>query len=175
MYTNNKVLLMIFLLIPTMCLCACSNKDNSSAYLSFDQLAEGYGIADAEEDGCIVFEDSKLTAGEDIWNNFMTKVEKKQSCCVRIAHYYSTEDSFCLVDLSYNISSFKVMTNEGLSKEYRYLNHYKIDSKNSDDSLIDYYVLVNQKDIKYDEIELSMISSFLGDAIDHYVVYYNLQ
>ena len=174
MCANNKMILTGFLLILIMCLCACSNKDISSAHLSFDQLAEGYSAADAEEDGCIVFEDSKLISGEDIWNDFMITVERKQPCCIRIAQYYSEENNLCLTDLSYNISSFEVSTNEGLSKEYRYLNHYKTDSENSDDSMIDRYVLTNQKDVKYDEIELSMKSSFLGDAIDHYVVYCNL-
>lgn len=179
MIANRKRFLMISLSVLTMCLCACSEmiKTESSLpdYMHFDQLIKGYGVENAMEDDCVVFVDAKLISGEDIWKAFMGEVEKKQSCCVRIASYYSAENIFSLIDLSYKDLSYYVDISDGLSKEYKYLNHYEIDLKNNDlpDSTIEYYILTNQENVTYDEIERSMISAVLGDALDFFMVYVN--
>lgn len=108
--------LVISLLILTICLCACSEmakpEDGLPDYISFDWLAEGYGVENAVEDDCVVFVDFKLILGEDIWKTFMTKAGKKQPCCVRIANYYSTGCYFYLSDLIYESSSFRVDARE---------------------------------------------------------------
>lgn len=180
MIADRKIFLMKSLFILIICLCACSGMpktdDNLPDYISFDQLTEGYGAENAVADNCVVFTDSRLISGEDVWKTFIAKVEKKQSCCVRIAKNYSTENNLYLIDLSYEDSSFSVNTSEGLSKEYKYLNHYEIDTKNSepDHSIIDCYILINQENVTYKEIEKSMISSIFGDALDHYTVYFNV-
>lgn len=151
-------------------------KEHLPNYLNFEQLMEGYTVENAMDDDCVVFVDSKLVSGEDVWEIFMTMVGNDQSCCVRIARYYSIEDNLCLIDVSYKDASFRVNTSEGLSEEYKYLNHYEIAPQNSGSeySMIDCYILVNQENVAYEEIEKSMISSILGDALDHYIVYYNL-
>lgn len=180
MIVNRKGIMLISFFVFIIGMCGCSKmtktEENLPDYVNFGQLIEGYGVEDAVNDDCVVFVDSRLISGEDIWMSFMEKTEKKQSCRVRIAVNYSTESLFYLIDLSYEDSSFCVNTSEGLFKEYKYMNHYEIDMKNSDsdDSIIDCYLLTNQESVTYDEIEKSMASAILGDAIDHYIVYYNV-
>lgn len=179
MITKGKAFLMISLFALTIGLCACSKvtkvEDDLPDYISFNRLTEGYEVENAVDDDCVVFVDFKLISGEDIWKTFMTKAGKKQSCCVRIARYYSTESYFCLIDLSYEDSFFRVNTSEGVSREYYYLNHYEIDRKDndSDDSIMDLYILVDKEDATYDEIQKSRASSSPYGGIDSYIVYLN--
>ena len=173
----RKIFLVISTLILTVCLCACSKMaDSLPNYISFDQLAERYGVEDAVADDCVVFIDSKLISGEDIWKTFVTKAEKKQSCSVRIANYISTDSYFSLTDLSYEGSCFRVNTSEGTYGEYKYLNHYEIHIKDSDsdDSVRDLYILVDKEDATYDAIQKSWASSVPNGGIASYIVYSNI-
>ena len=83
MFADKKIFLTLILFLLAICLCACSEmtktEDALPDYIDFDQLAEGYGVENAVHDDCVVFADSKLISGEDIWKAFMTNVEKKQS------------------------------------------------------------------------------------------------
>lgn len=177
---DKKPFLTLILLVLAICLCACSEmtktEDDLPDYIDFDQLTEGYGVENAADDDCVVFVDSKLISGENVWKAFMTKVEKKQSCCVRIAYYNSAEGFFSLRDLSYEDSYFCVNTSEGLSGEYKYMNHYEIDikSNDSDYSVMDCYILVNQENVTYDNIEKTLASSFPDGGVDYYTVYLNV-
>ena len=173
MAANRKTFLMTGLFILTIGLWACSkmtkSEDDLPDYLSFDQLEDGYGVENAVEDDCVVFVDSRLISGEDVWKRFLAKAEKKQSCCVRIADFFDADSHFSLCDLSYEDSSFRVNTSTGVSREYNYLNHYEIDIKENDseDSVMDLYILVDKEDATFDEIQKSY------GRIGSYIVYLN--
>lgn len=174
MIANRKTFLVISPLILTVFLCACSKMaDSLPNYISFDQLAEGYGVEDAAADDCVVFIDSKLISGEDVWKTFVAKAEKKQACSVRIANYISTDSYFFLTDLSYESSFFRVNTSEGTYGEYKYLNHYEINIKDGD-SVRDLYILVDKEDATYDAIQKSWASSVPNGGIASYIVYSNM-
>lgn len=82
---------------------------------------------------------------------------------------------FDLRDLSFDGSSYHVNTAEGVSEDYRYLKHYEVDIKSSDSdkSVLNSYILVNQEDITYQDIEQFLASSIavVGEEIDFYRVY----
>lgn len=180
MIAKRRIFAMISLFILITFLCACSKSPNTSeslpSYLDLEQLHDGYGVENAVDDRCVVFEDSKLISGEEIWKRFLSNVKEKKSCFIRIAMNYNKDNTLCLVDLSYEDLSFNIKTNDGLSKQYKYLNHYELETKNndSDHSQIDCYILMNQENITYEEFERSLASSIYSDAIDHYIVYYNI-
>lgn len=185
MIAIRKIFLMAGIFNLAICLCACSGMGRVEGslpdYVSLDQLAEGYGIENAVDDGCVVIDDFRLVSGEDVWQAFMAEAGKEQPCRVRIAEHYSTESLFSLADLSYDGSAFRVDTDEGLSKEYKYLNHYEINAENSvsDDSITDCYMLMNQENITYDEFEKSMAGSIAypvdssnpDEALDFFIVF----
>lgn len=140
-------------------------------------LDSEYTPGDAVTDNCVVFVDSKIISGHSIWANFITKIDKGLSCNIRIANFSSDNTLFSLIDLSYSGSSFSVLTNDGLSKNYQYINHYEIEADNDEAnySTIDCYILTNQDNITYKDIEKSLASSILDDAIDHLIVYYDMR
>ena len=183
MISKRKIFGATTLFLLFISLCACSEIDKTGVnlpnYVNFNQLTDGYGVENAVDDGCVVLADSKLISGGDMWNSFITTIEKKQACCVRIARFYSIEDNLCLIDLSYVDSSFSVNTSDGFSATYKYLNKYETNVKSSDSghSIIECFVLVNQKNITYQEIERAMTSSILSndDAIDYYIVYSSIR
>ena len=162
--------LTVSLIALVVCCCSCTAAD-SPDYVSFDALPDGYGTEEAIADDCVVFEDLQLTSGQDIWKAFLKNAEKGQSCRVRIANYFGESDSLSLIDLSYQDGSFRMDANYGVAKSYKYLNHYEFSA--DDGTSIECYILVNQEDLTYREIEQSMTSSMLGAAIDHYNVYFH--
>ena len=82
---------------------------------------------------------------------------------------------FDLRDLSFDGSSYHVNTAEGVSEDYRYLKHYEVDIKSSDSdkAVLNSYILINQEDITYHDIEQFLASSIAaeGKKIDFYMVY----
>lgn len=178
MFAKRKAFLLAGLLILTICLCACSEIATTGGdlpdYTALDQLPEGYGVDDAIADSCVVVVESELVSGGDVWETFLKKTEKGQSCRVRIARYYGEENFFDLQDLSFDGSSYHVNTAEGVSEDYRYLKHYEVNIKSSDSdkSVLNSYILVNQEDITYHDIEQFLASSIAveGEGIDFYMV-----
>ena len=165
----------VLLLLMSACSEIDSSTDSLPEYTDLDRLDANYEIEDAVTDNCVVFIDSALVFGQDIWNVFLETVAERKSCRVRIARYYSVEDALYLVDVSYD-GVYKIRSNDGDFKQYSYLKHYKFEQDSADEgsSITDCYLLINQEDITYEEIERSMASGIAGDAIDHYILYYNV-
>ncbi len=85
-------------------------------------------------------------------------------------------------ELSYDGRKYKIMIRESTKtepekiSEYKYLKRYtgKPSSSSSTFSFYEYYVLVNDNSVTWEQIEYGMLSSRWGDEIDHYMVYENL-
>lgn len=146
-------------------------------YTSFSKLPANYTLKNAKTDGCVVFENLFLTSGEDKWSKFLKISQSGQAANVRIAKYYSKGEkssSLDLIDLSYDGSIYSINEKDGAYKQYKYLNHYtKKVGRDADFSILDCYILVNKKDVSYDELEKSLTSSNFNDLIDHYRIYQN--
>ena len=173
----KKMMLIISVLLLFMNACSeiDSSTDSLPEYTNLEKLDANYKLEDAITDNCVVFNDSALVFGQDIWNVFLATIEESKSCSVRIARYYSVEDALYLIDVSYD-GVYKINTNVGDSRQYSYMKHYEFerDSGNEESSIIDCYLLINQENVSYEEIERSMASSIAGDAIDHYILYYDV-
>lgn len=168
----RRLLLTLSLIAIVVCCCSCTAAE-SPDYVSFDALPDGYGTEEAIADECVVFEESQLISGEKIWKIFLKNVKKENSCRVRIAEYFSESDILSLMDLSYQDGSFQMDTNYGKSKSYKYLNHYEFDA--DDGTPIECWVLVNQQDLTYRELELSRASSLAGADVDYSIVYFDVK
>lgn len=49
-------------------------------------------LESVKEKGYVVFEDGRVTSGEDTWQSFVKKTENKTPCTIHIANYYTLGD-----------------------------------------------------------------------------------
>ena len=173
-----------------------SQHGNLPSYIPYSALNEDYGLEEAKKDGCVVFEDSHLTSGQEQWLKFVDMTKDGKSASIRMAHYYSLEaqkghvsdelyeemkDEYpCLyfTDLIFDgakFTTYSVEDGKEYIKEYAYLNHYTGDAiKGAAYSRYDSYILVNDKNVTYDELERALFSSNSKDGIDQKRIYVNL-
>ena len=128
-------------------------------------------------DNLVVFEDMRCTAGEEIWQAFYQKVSNGESASVEFEQRYTDEQGVTthLGSLRYDGHVFTLKDPE-IDQTYRYLMHYtgEPSSPYATFSHYEYYVLVNDDSVTWEDIEHGMFSSQFGDQIDHYTVYANL-
>lgn len=185
--------LIIFLTLIFL-LTACSQ---NVTRVSLNQLSDNYSLDNAKSDNCVIFEDGDITYGQSEWDSFITKTENSKSATVRLAFYYTLGDPsqyseeyyeeikddypvLYINDLIFDGKKYIIESIEDgqlISKDYKYL--IKYDGQPSSVSALfskyTYYVLVNDNTITWDDIEHGMLSSQLGDYIDHYLVYSDLE
>lgn len=179
------ILLAFLLLLP-----ACSKKDTR---ISLTQLSDDYSLEDAKADNCVVFEDSDITSGQPVWDDFITATKKDKTATVRLAYYYSLGDSshyskelyeelkkkypvLFIKDLSFDGKSYTlegVEDGQLISKKYEYLMKYEGQPRSTTAifSEYTYYVLVHDKSLTWEYIEDRMLSSQSDAFIDHFTVY----
>lgn len=100
-----------------------------------------------------------------------------QTATIRFAKYRTKGEDSTLnfIDLSFDGTTYSVTRKDEENKQYQYLNHYTIEAgSDADFSTLDVYILVNEKDVTYDELEKSMASSNSNDYIDNYFIYVNI-
>ena len=153
-------------------------------------------LQQAKEDGCVIMEDGDVTFGEKIWQDFVKTTEEGKSDSIQVAHYYTLDPESCseeyyqvyqedysllyVIDLSYDGNSYTLCWNEG-SKEYernyKYLMCYTGEAPTSRAIYDTYtrYVLTNDNTVTWEDLWWGLISSQMGDYIDHYTIYTDLQ
>lgn len=184
----------IILLSIIFLLTACTK---NSAKNSLNQLPKNYDLNDAKNDNCVIFENSDITYGQTVWDDFISATKKGLSATVRLVFYYTFDnfsyysngyykeikDDYPIInisELSFDGEKYFIKSLEDgklTSKEYKYLLKYegKPSSSAALHSEYIYYVLVNDNTITWDDIKHGMFSSKSGDWIDHFVVYSDLK
>ena len=171
-----------------------SEYGNLPSYIPYSDLKEDYSLEDAKKDGCVVFEDLHLTAGEEQWLRFVDMTKKGEPASIRLANYYAPKaqkgqnsdemneeikdeyPKLYFTDLIFDGKKFSTYFVEEDGKEYigkyAYLNHYTGDArKGATFSRYDCYILVNDQDVTYNELEKAIYSSNSNDWIDHNRIY----
>ena len=188
----KKLLIMIIAAALVFTSAACTKSDENA----LSNLPEDYSCEDAAADGLVVFENSSLTAGDDVWDAFLDATNSGEKTTVRLAYYYTLDDRseyalyyyedytddfplFLVKDLSFDGSSYTLKGYEDgqlVSQTYAYLVKYEgvPTSQTAVFNTFLYYVLVNDDTVTWEEIELGLLSSQFGDEIDHYRVYSEL-
>lgn len=171
-----------------------THKKSLPTYIPYSELTEDYSLEDAKRDGCVVFEDLHLTSGEEHWLNFIAMTEKGEAATIRLAYYYTLDENESIApelyeeikdqypalyftDLTYDGTMYRTYyVEDGIEykTEFPYLNHYTGEApKGAAFSRYDCYILVEDKDVTYEALEKSMLSSNSKDFIPHKRVYIN--
>jgi len=140
----------------------------------------------AKDMGCVVMENSDVTFGQQIWQDFLNAVNEGQEASVKIAQYYTLDPERCseeyyeinredypelYVDtLTYDGSVYTLGNASGIS--FSYLMHYTVDGdlQTKYDTRI-LYVLTNDNTVTWEQLIKSGLSSQLGAAIPYHTVY----
>ena len=191
--------LLYSLIVLSLCLCCltgCKEKEDFSHIYDYDASNSPEEILKAvKEKEYVVFEESICTSGETLWESFYQSVLNKKSASLKIAHYYTLDEThyseeyieeykddypmIFLGNIYYDGHQFhyvyKVSTQENLDadKHYQYLMKYTGEptSPHSIISHYEYYVLINEPIETWDEIERRICSSSWDDYIDFSIIY----
>lgn len=183
------------LLAVLLLLSGCGVPDDiavSLIYAPLEDLPAEYSPEDAKADGCVVMENGVVTSGQQIWGSFVETTAAGSPASVRTAAYYTLDDPsrygkeyyesvkdeyprMFVHDLTFDGETYTIRWLEdtgAIVRSYPYMLRFEGDTFGSSlySSYI-YYVLVHDASLTWDEIEHGMISSRLGDYIDHFTVY----
>lgn len=171
------------------------NSPNAN-YVPLEQLPEDYSLENAKADKCVVYENGDITHGQSIWNGFTTQARKGNAVTVRLAYYYTLDDSshyskeyyesikddypvLYVKDLSFDGNKYRLEGFEDsklYEKEYNYMMKYEGEPRSPSAVFSKYtrYVLVNDNTATWEDIEDGAVSSQSGAYIDNYPVYTDL-
>lgn len=145
----------------------------------------------AKEEGFVVVENFEITNGEDVWQEFFATTNAGTPATISVAHYYTInketmseelyekeKDEYpkiFFLSLSYNGKQYTITDRPGYEEEPEMVRTYpylvKFEGKPSSVTAIfdryEYYVLVHDKDVTWQQIEWGGFSSQMGDAVDH--------
>lgn len=172
---------------------ACKQSDNP---IPLEELPDNYSVEQAKKDGCVTHENGDITQGKEIFEAFLNTTESGKTDEVRLAFYYTIDDSSrydpeyyesvkddypCLYiqDLSYDGEHYTICwyeNDEEIIKNYSYIMKYEGQAESPDALYHSYirYVLTNDDRVTWQELMYGMISSQLGDCMDYTSVYTDL-
>ena len=162
--------------LPAQCFRLAEVKHPDKVLLT--DLPDNYTAVDAIGDGCVVFEDGTITGGQAIWDQFIQSCNEGQPAEVRtVTYYYKTDNVHYVHDLYYDGDSYtQVWYEEGerILRSFKYLVRYEGPAPSPNATFTDYvyYVMVNDPDVTWKELEWGLLSSRMGDYIPHMVVYW---
>ena len=154
-------------------------------------------LAKAHMGSAAVFENMMCTSGQELWDEFVESTDKGEPASILCAYYYTLDEEnispelyeeekdnypqlfYYLVEYdgeSYTVTVRMSSEKEPESKrEYKYMNHYTGDAPaTASFKTYDYYVLVDDPEVTWEDIEKGMYSSQSGDWIDHCTIYENI-
>lgn len=189
------IVLLVILILGTCVSCKTENAQDMSL---FDTICTADEALEASKKGSVVvIEGMKCTAGDEIWDKFYQTVSHGKSASVLCAHYYvldkervseelyeAEKDMYPMLffdKLEYDGDVFTVTTRKCTEKKidheesFKYLMHYTGDAPaQANFSSYDYYVLVDDQTVTWDEIMAGVLSSQAGAWIKHHSVYQNI-
>ncbi|MBO5069503.1 MAG: hypothetical protein J6C37_03980, partial [Roseburia sp.] len=158
--------------------------------------SEAGALDKAVESGYVVHEDGDVTSGQETWEAFVKAGDKGNAASVQIAMYYTLDPDSCseeyyeaykedypalyLFDLSFDGDGYTLKWKEGnreYTENYQYLMYYTGEAPTAYATFDTYsrYVLTNDNQVTWEELQKGMFSSRLGDYIEHHTVYTDLQ
>lgn len=176
--------------------CNSSMDADKTEQISLQELPNDYTVELAKEDGCVIFENSDITCGQEIWDTFVEMASAEMANSVRLAFYYTLDDPsrydpeyyelikdnyplLLIEDLAYDGTAYTIRWFEDdneIIETYQFLMKYEGNTKGSNATYNSYvrYVLTNDNSVTWDDIWMGALSSRVDDDIDHHVVYIDL-
>jgi len=175
-------------------LSSCNSPLNSIVdYIPYADIPSDYTLENAKDDQLVVFENGNITSGQDIWDVFLQEIEQGKQCMVRLAFYYTLDNQnidpdyyeeikddyphLFIQDLSFDgqiYTHYSVEDGKEYAFQYKYLK--KFHETPPAYSTVEYsetirYVLINDNEVTWEQIFRGMVSSAMGQYIDHKTVY----
>ena len=157
-----------------------------------EQLPDNYSLEQAKKDGCVTHENGDVTQGKEIFEAFYNTAKSGKTAEVRLAFYYALDDPSrydpeyyesikddypCLFiqDLSFDGEQYTIHwyeDGEEIIRHYLYIMKYEGQAESLHASYKSYirYVLTNDDKVTWQELMDGLLSSQLGDYIEHKVV-----
>ena len=182
----NKVIFALALLVVVFVFHSISVARKQTAinignYMPYGEIPSNYTLENAKSDRLVVYENGSITAGQAEWDEFISHTENGTPCMVRLAFYYTLDDSThyspehyeeikdnypCLYiqDLTYNGKTYALYFTEDEKKyiyERKYLKRFD-ETEPTETSLVVpgiYYYLVNDNEVSCEQIIKSMFGS----------------
>ena len=173
-------------------LSGCS-ANTASDYIPYKEIPLDYSLESAKSDNLVVYENGSITAGQSVWDAFVEKAENRRPCVVRLGFYYTLDDPshyspehyeeikddypvLYIMDLSYDGTTYTLYSVEDgieYSPQFRYLKHFTEESPPIDAIYTkrEIYILVNDNEVTWEQIQRGLASSQIGDFVDHRTVY----
>ncbi|MCL2576899.1 MAG: hypothetical protein FWE27_02450 [Defluviitaleaceae bacterium] len=188
----EKVFIIILsLILLTSCDTEISYHDG---YIPYGEIPLNYSLENAKADGLVVYENGSITSGQADWDAFVSKTEAEIPSMVRLAFYYTLDNQnispeyyeeikdgypvLFIQDLSFDGDIYTLFYTEGES-EYNYTYKYLkrlVETPPAFAAFTEgiYYVLVNNYDVTWAQIQQGMIRARHDTGIDHKIVYTKL-
>ena len=153
-------------------------------------------LTKAMEEGRVVHMDGYVENGQDTWQEFVEAATAGKTANVKLAYYYTLDQEGCseqyyeafkedypvlyLKELAYDGNSYTLKwmeDNTEYVREYQYLMYYTGEAPAAQKASYDTiarYVLTNDDQVSWEDLQKGLYSSQLGDYIDHYTVYTDL-
>ena len=161
----------------------------------FEKICEAdEGLELAKKGGAVVFEDGCITSGQDVWDAFYADAQDKKPAKVLCADYYTLDQQnmspklyeeekdqypqFYFMLLEFDGNEYTLTTRKSTDKDpetkdtFKYLMHY---TGTRPAAKFEYYVLVDDPTVTWDDIEYGMFSSQSDAMIRHRTVYSNYE
>jgi hypothetical protein len=156
------------------------------------KITANYSLENAKADGLVVYEDSSITSGQDAWDELVENTETGNPSKVRLAFYFTLGDgshyapelyeeikddypALYIQDLSFDgemYTLFSIEEGRVYTYSYKYLKRFEeimnVRTKYSKRIL---YVLLNDNEKTWPQINWGMLSSQSTDSVDHKTVY----
>ena len=179
------------IIIALICLSACSSDYDSK---NLKSLTINYTLEQAKDDNCLIIEDGDITSGQATFDVFLSATEKNENATIRIVNYYNLGDKSQYSEELYEQEKDNypimyitdVVFENGAYTTYSYENNddqlftktfkYMIKDEGTADpestyTTATYYILVNDKNVIWNDVFSSMVSSQSNDRISFYIIY----
>ena len=191
----KRIIALIIIALAVMMLASCIKKEKGGSGDLFNKvLSADEALAEAKKTDTVVFEDSGVTSGKDVWESFCKKASKGETASVLCAHYYTLDEQniseelyeqekdeypvlyFYLIE--FDGQQYSIRTRDSKSSEietdetFKCLLHFT--GKCPSTAIYEdyeYYILADDADLSFEQLEKSMYSSQSTDHIRHYFVY----
>jgi len=191
----NRIKHIVLFALYLLTIVACKNtKSIANTYIPYAEIPGNYSLEDAKNDNLVVFEDGSITSGQAVWDTFIEITEQGKSNTVRLAFYYTLEGQgitpaheqyeeikddyphLFIQDLSFDgkiYTLYSIEDEKEHTSKYKYLKRFDETSPRATATYSQAirYVLVNDKEVTWEQIIHGMLSSRFGDWIDHKTVY----
>lgn len=187
-----KKYLLLFIVLLMLSACAQKESEIKEENVSVEPMTADEWLKEAKENGYVCFEDGDITSGQEIWDEFIEKADRKEAATVKLAYYYTLDDQnidpeyyesikdeypvIFIKELTYDGASFTIIWDED-GKEYVENYKYMIrdeDIPESDSALFEKcirYILVNDNTLTWEDIWQGLISSQIDANVEHMEVY----